>query len=111
MSFLTLKEIKKSLESIPEIKNKVAHYSFRRSKSTPYCVYYRASTSDIGADNCPANLKEQEIIIELYTSKIDEELEQKVEKLFIGLDLEKSETWIEETDEYLIKYSFTQFIK
>lgn len=111
MSFLTLKEIKKSLESIPEIKNKVAYYSFRRAKSTPYCIYYRASTSDIGADNFPANLKEQEIIIELYTSKIDEELEQKVEKLFIGFDLEKSETWIEETDEYLIKYSFTQFIK
>lgn len=111
MSYLTIKEIKQRLTSIEDLKNKVAYYSFRKAQTTPYCVFYRSSTSDIGADNNSSNLKEQVIVIELYTSIIDEDLEQKLEKRFLDFDIEKSESWIEETDEYMIRYSFTQFIK
>lgn len=111
MSYLSLREIKKRLTSIPELKNKVAHYVFKKAQTPPYCVYYRSSTTDIGSDNKPANLKEQEIVIELYTRIVDEALEQKLEEKFLEFDLEKSESWIEESDEYLIRYSFIQFIK
>lgn len=111
MSYLTVKEIKRRLTSIKELKNKIAYYSFRKAQTTPYCIFYRSSTSDIGADNKPSNLKEQVIVIELYTSLIDEDLEQKIENLFKEFELEKSESWIEESEEYMIRYAFTQFIK
>ena len=109
--FLNLTEIKAKLQSIPELSNKVAYYSSHRELTTPYCLFYRNSTSDIGSDLKPSNLKEQEIIIELYTDRIDPVLEEKVEYLFSDFDIQKSESWINDTKEYLIRYSFTQYIK
>ena len=109
--FLNLTEIKAKLQSIPELSKKVAYYSSRRELTTPYCLFYRNSTSDIGSDLRPSDLKEQEIIIELYTDRIDPVLEEKVEKLFSDFDIQKSENWINDTKEYLIRYSFTQYIK
>ena len=111
MSYLSLKEIRLKLLSISELESRVAYYSSRKELETPYCLYYRGTTSDIGTDNKPSDLKEQEIIIELYTDKIDPELEEKIEKLFEDFNLEKSESWINDTKEYLIRYSLTQYIK
>lgn len=111
MSYLSLKEIKAKLQSVPELNNKIAYYSSRRELTTPYCLYYRGTTSDIGSDIRPSDLREQEIIIELYTDRIDPVLENKIEELFSDFDIQKSESWINDTKEYLIRYSFTQYIK
>ena len=59
----------------------------------------------------PASLREQTIVIELYTRKIDVNLETAVEKQFADFDLEKSESWIEDSKEYQIRYSFTNYLK
>ena len=66
---------------------------------------------DSGDDMHPASLREQTIVIELYTRKIDVELETAVEKQFADFDLEKSESWIEDSKEYQIRYSFINYLK
>lgn len=76
---LTLADIRSRLTAIDELKDKVAYYSSRDEMKTPYCVFYRESTIDSGDDMHPASLREQTIVIELYTRKIDVELETAVE--------------------------------
>ena len=96
---LTLADIRSRLTAIDELKDKVAYYSSRDEMKTPYCVFYRESTIDSGDDMHPASLREQTIVIELYTRKIDVNLETAVEKQFADFDLEKSESWIEDSKE------------
>ena len=108
---LTLADIRSRLTAIDELKDKVAYYSSRDEMKTPYCFFYGLITIDRGDYMHPASLGVQRIVIELYTRKIDVELETAVEKQFADFDLEKSESWIEDSKEYQIRYSFINYLK
>lgn len=106
---MTLAEIQSRLEQVDEIKGKVAQFEFKTEKKVPYCLFFRSGTSDIGADNAPSALREEDITIELYTGKIDLQLEEKIENQFKEFRLDKNQVYISNTKEYMTTWVFTQY--
>lgn len=108
---ITLAQLKSRLESIESLKNKVAYNHFAKIQEPPYVIFYRGATDDVGADLKPAILKNQEIVIELYTENINSQLENEIENVFSNFELSKDEMYIESENLYLIRYSFNQLLK
>lgn len=110
---MTIKDLNTILQSIPGFDKKVAYRAFPVGKAPklPFICYLCTNTDNMNADDRVYQVV-QEVDIELYTAKKDEETEFKVETVLDANDLswEKYEDYLDSENCYMITYSITLFI-
>lgn len=95
---------------LKELQLPVAYHHFEEGSrpKPPYLVYLVTDSENHGADNWTFH-KENNLLVELYTTKKDLATEQKVESLFDShlIYFEKVETYISSEQLYQITYYIT----
>lgn len=83
------------------------HFVNRTTPTIPYLVYYSEGSEKILADN-KIHWKTLDIVVELYNTKKDLKLEEKLENILDEMKLiyDKTETYISDEDIYMISYDF-----
>lgn len=76
----------------------------------PYLIYLISTESGSGADYCNL-ISRKRVTVELYSTKKDTRLEDKVESAISAFEYEKYEDYIEAEEMYLVSYEFDIFEK
>lgn len=106
----------KEIESlIKKIGLPYAYRLFKKVKNKeppapPFVVYFCDEENSWGAD-CVNLIKRIRVVIELYTDAKNMEIEQKIESVLSGYELEKIEEYITEENLNMVSYEFDIYEK
>lgn len=92
-------------EILKEMKLPVAYNHFKSIQNPPYLIYFCEGSHNFGADN-KVYQKNDNFVMELYTSKKDSALETQLEELLNLNELyyEKYEAYIDIEKMYQVRY-------
>lgn len=101
--------LNKIREELKKVKIPIAYYQFARGASPgfPYIIYYDKANNERGADLKPC-ISESDIVIELYSGKIDCSIERQIKECLknLGISFEFNREWIEKENMWETLFEF-----